>query len=60
MLTNSEGARTTPSVVSYIKIKDGKIEELVGNAGKRQVNTNPKSTFYNFKTLLGRYVLKDL
>ncbi len=48
VIPNSEGARTTPSVVTF-KEK----EELVGVAAKRQSITNPKSTVYSAKRFIG-------
>ncbi|NNE93247.1 MAG: molecular chaperone DnaK [Verrucomicrobiales bacterium] len=50
VLENSEGARTTPSVVAFSK--DG--ERLVGQAAKRQAITNPKNTIFSAKRLIGR------
>ncbi|AMJ58535.1 MULTISPECIES: molecular chaperone DnaK [Stenotrophomonas] len=50
VLENSEGDRTTPSIVAYTK--DGEV--LVGAAAKRQAVTNPKNTFYAVKRLIGR------
>lgn len=50
VLTNSEGARTTPSVVALNK--DG--ERLVGTVAKRQAITNPKNTVYSIKRFMGR------
>ena len=50
VIENSEGDRTTPSVVAYTK--DGEV--LVGAAAKRQAVTNPKNTFYAVKRLIGR------
>lgn len=50
VIENSEGARTTPSIVAFTD----KNERLVGQAAKRQVVTNPKSTFYAIKRLIGR------
>ena len=47
---NSEGRRTTPSVVAYTK--DG--ESIVGDAAKRQAVTNPKNTLFAIKRLIGR------
>lgn len=50
VITNSEGARTTPSMVSLTK--DG--ERLVGAVAKRQAITNPKNTVYSIKRFMGR------
>ena len=50
MIENSEGARTTPSVVAFT---DGG-ERLVGMAAKRQAVTNPENTLYAVKRLIGR------
>jgi len=50
VIENSEGARTTPSIVAYQE--DGEI--LVGAAAKRQAVTNPKNTLYAVKRLIGR------
>src|SRR5688572_540033 len=50
VIENSEGARTTPSVVAYMD--DGEI--LTGAPAKRQAVTNPKNTLYAVKRLIGR------
>ena len=50
VIENSEGARTTPSIVAYQE--DGEI--LVGASAKRQAVTNPKNTMYAVKRLVGR------
>jgi molecular chaperone DnaK len=50
VIENSEGDRTTPSIVAYTK--DGEI--LVGQSAKRQAVTNPKNTLYAIKRLIGR------
>jgi molecular chaperone DnaK len=50
VIENSEGARTTPSVIAYQE--DGEI--LVGASAKRQAVTNPKNTLYAVKRLIGR------
>lgn len=50
VIENSEGARTTPSVIAYQD--DGEI--LVGAPAKRQAVTNPKNTLYAVKRLIGR------
>ncbi|ODU07782.1 MAG: molecular chaperone DnaK [Rubrivivax sp. SCN 71-131] len=50
VIENSEGARTTPSIVAYQD--DGEI--LVGASAKRQAVTNPKNTVYASKRLIGR------
>jgi len=54
IIENAEGGRTTPSVVAFSKTKDGKIDKLVGQPARRQAVTNPKSTFYATKRLIGR------
>src|SRR6187402_448117 len=50
VLENSEGARTTPSVVAFTKSG----ERLVGQAAKRQAVTNPRNTVFSAKRLIGR------
>ncbi len=50
VIENSEGDRTTPSIVAYTK--DGEV--LVGASAKRQAVTNPKNTFFAVKRLIGR------
>ena len=50
VIENSEGARTTPSIVAYQE--DGEV--LVGTSAKRQAVTNPKNTLYAVKRLIGR------
>src|SRR5688500_5918871 len=50
VIENSEGDRTTPSVVAFTK--DGEI--LVGQPAKRQAVTNPQNTFHAVKRLIGR------
>jgi molecular chaperone DnaK len=50
VIENSEGARTTPSMVAFTESG----ERLVGQAAKRQAVTNPESTFFAIKRLIGR------
>ena len=50
VIPNSEGGRTTPSMVSFTK--DG--ERLVGQTAKRQAVTNPQNTVYSIKRFMGR------
>jgi molecular chaperone DnaK len=50
VIPNSEGTRTTPSVVAFAK--NG--ERLVGQAAKRQAVTNPSNTIFSAKRLIGR------
>ncbi|MDE2016558.1 MAG: Hsp70 family protein, partial [Hyphomicrobiales bacterium] len=50
VIENSEGARTTPSIVAFAQ--DG--ERLVGQPAKRQAVTNPSNTFFAIKRLIGR------
>ena len=50
VIPNSEGARTTPSIVAFAK--NG--ERLVGQAAKRQAVTNPSNTIFSAKRLIGR------
>ncbi len=55
VIENSEGARTTPSIVAFTKPKDGgEGERLVGQPAKRQAVTNPERTLYAIKRLIGR------
>ena len=55
VIENSEGGRTTPSVVAYT---DG--ETLVGQSAKRQSVTNPENTLYAIKRLIGRKFSDDV
>ncbi len=50
VIENSEGARTTPSIIGYAE--DGEV--LVGQAAKRQAVTNPHNTLFAIKRLIGR------
>ena len=50
VIENSEGSRTTPSIVAYTE--EGEV--LVGAPAKRQAVTNPKNTLYAAKRLIGR------
>ena len=49
VITNSEGKRTTPSIVSF----DGNGERKVGDPAKRQAITNPKRTIFSIKRFMG-------
>jgi len=51
VIENSEGARTTPSIVAFTDD-----ERLVGQAAKRQAVTNPENTLFAVKRLIGRSV----
>ncbi len=55
VIENSEGARTTPSIVAYLE--DGEI--LVGAPAKRQAVTNPRNTVFAAKRLIGRKFKED-
>ncbi len=50
VIANSEGSRTTPSIVAFTKTG----ERLVGQAAKRQAVTNPGNTVYSIKRFMGR------
>jgi molecular chaperone DnaK len=50
VIANSEGGRTTPSIVAFTKSG----ERIVGQAAKRQAVTNPKNTVYSIKRFMGR------
>jgi len=54
VIENSEGARTTPSIIAY-----SDDEVLVGAPAKRQAVTNPKNTLYAVKRLIGRKFKED-
>ena len=56
VIENSEGARTTPSIIAYTDDK----ETLVGQAAKRQAVTNPSNTLYAVKRLIGRRFKDDV
>ena len=49
VIPNSEGRRTTPSIVAFLK--DG--ERKVGDPAKRQAITNPRKTIYSIKRFMG-------
>ena len=51
VITNSEGERTTPSVVAFDR-RSG--ERLVGQLARRQAVTNPERTIYSIKRFMGR------
>ncbi len=50
VITNSEGSRTTPSVIAFAKGD----EKLVGEPAKRQAVTNPENTVFSSKRFMGR------
>ena len=50
VITNSEGQRTTPSIVAFTS----KGERLVGQPAKNQMVTNPRNTIYSIKRFMGR------
>ncbi|MFZ9585232.1 MAG: molecular chaperone DnaK [Pseudohongiellaceae bacterium] len=56
VIENSEGDRTTPSIIAYTE--DGEI--LVGQPAKRQAVTNPKNTLFAVKRLIGRQFKDDV
>jgi molecular chaperone DnaK len=56
VIENSEGDRTTPSIVAYTK--DGEV--VVGQSAKRQAVTNPKNTLFAVKRLIGRKFKDDV
>lgn len=56
VIENSEGTRTTPSIVAYTE--DNEI--LVGASAKRQAVTNPKNTLFAVKRLIGRRFDEDM
>jgi molecular chaperone DnaK len=56
VIENSEGDRTTPSIVAFTK--DGEV--LVGQTAKRQAVTNPSNTLYAIKRLIGRKFNDDV
>ena len=56
VIENSEGDRTTPSIVAFSKDE----EVLVGQAAKRQAVTNPNNTLFAVKRLIGRRFDEDV
>ena len=56
VIENSEGDRTTPSIVAFTK--DGEV--VVGQSAKRQAVTNPKNTLFAVKRLIGRKFKDDV
>ena len=50
VIANSEGQRTTPSIVGFT----GKGERVVGQPAKNQMITNPENTVYSIKRFMGR------
>lgn len=50
VIANSEGGRTTPSVVAFTKVG----ERIIGGPAKRQAITNPKNTIFSIKRFMGR------
>ena len=56
VIENSEGTRTTPSIVAYTEEN----EVLVGASAKRQAITNPRNTLFAVKRLIGRRVNEDM
>src|SRR6516165_11224788 len=56
VIENSEGDRTTPSIVAFTK--DGEV--LVGQTAKRQAVTNPTNTLFAVKRLIGRKFEDDI
>ena len=54
VITNSEGDRTTPSVVGY----KSDTERVVGKPAKNQMVTNPNNTVYSIKRFMGRNIQK--
>lgn len=50
VITNTDGSRTTPSVVAFTKTG----ERLVGQTAKRQAITNPENTIFSIKRFMGR------
>ncbi len=56
IIENSEGSRTTPSIIAYPKDSE---EILVGQPAKRQAVTNPENTLYAIKRLIGRRFEED-
>jgi molecular chaperone DnaK len=56
VIENSEGDRTTPSIIAFTKDD----EVLVGQSAKRQAVTNPSNTLYGIKRLIGRKFKEDV
>ena len=56
IIENSEGARTTPSIIAYTDDD----EVLVGQSAKRQAVTNPSNTLFAIKRLIGRKFQDDV
>ena len=56
VIENSEGTRTTPSMVAFTENK----ERLIGQSAKRQAVTNPENTLFAIKRLIGRSHSDDI
>ena len=56
VIENAEGDRTTPSIIAFTE--DGEV--LVGQSAKRQAVTNPESTLFAVKRLIGRRFKDDV
>lgn len=60
IIPDSEGRKTTPSVVSYSQAENGTIERLIGHDAKRKMTSNSEGTIFDAKRLIGQRFTDDV